>query len=185
MESEKPVLLVLGGSLGARTINQSIRKGLEALMNAGIQVIWQTGRIAYTAIKDELNNNSGGSESIKGLWVSDFITRMDYAYLIADLVVSRAGACTLSELCLLMKATILVPSPNVADDHQTKNARALSENDAAVLIPDKDAVELLTPTVIELLTNNERLNRLSAHIALFAQHDSTKRIVDEVVKLLT
>lgn len=173
LKAGMPVLLVLGGSLGARTINQSTGKGLASLQDAGVQVIWQTGKI-----------NSGNYESGNGLWVSDFITRMDYAYAVADLVVSRAGAGTISELCLLKKATILVPSPNVAEDHQTKNALALSTHHAAVLIPDHMAEEHLTATAVDLLKNNERLSRLRENIAGFAQYDSAKRIADEIVKLI-
>ena len=172
LETGKPVLLILGGSLGARTLNNSIQNGLKTLMDAGIQVIWQTGRM--------MKNNAG-----KGVWCSDFISRMDYAYTVADVVISRAGAGTLSELCLLKKAVILVPSPNVAEDHQTKNARTLSDNNAAVLIPDREAEEKLVPTALELLKNKERLGTLSDNIALFAQQDSAKRIVDEAFKIIT
>ena len=173
LEIGKPVLLILGGSLGARTLNNSIQKGLKTLKDAGVQVIWQTGR-----------NYESDDCTFEGLWCSDFITRMDYAYTVADLVVSRAGACTLSELCLLKKAALLVPSPNVAEDHQTMNARTLSENNAAALISDKDAEEQLVTAAIELLKNNKRLSELSENIALFAQHNSVKRIVDEVFKII-
>lgn len=172
LDNDKPVLLVLGGSLGARTINKSIEKGLNTIIDKGIQVIWQTG-------KSYMNK-----ESHKGLWVSDFISRMDHAYSIADLVVSRAGAGTLSELSLLKKATLLIPSPNVAEDHQTKNARTLSDHHAAVLISDNEAEYQLIPTALELFNHQERLHELSEHIAGFAQHDSAKRIVDEVVNLI-
>ena len=205
LDTGKPVLLILGGSLGARTLNNSIRKGLKTLMDAGIQVIWQTGRIMKnnyelsSSFSDtekitnyeskELKNNYESEElkggAGKGLWRSDFISRMDYAYSVADLVVSRAGACTLSELCLLKKAALLVPSPNVAEDHQTKNARTLSDHNAAVLIPDREAEEKLVLMAIELLKNKERLCELSENITLFAQQNSAKRIVDEVFKIIT
>jgi len=179
LDADKPVLLIVGGSLGARTINQGVNKNLKLLIDAGIQVVWQTGRYYFNSIKDELKDTSH-----KGFWVSDFISRMDYAYSVADLVISRAGAGTISELCLLKKPSILVPSPNVAEDHQTKNARALSDNDAAFMIPDNVAVEQLVPTAIELLENKEKLNKLRENIALFAQHDSAERIVDEAVKII-
>jgi len=179
LETGSPVLLILGGSLGARTINNTILKGLETLKQAGVQVIWQTGRLQYDSIKQALKD-----VQYKGLWFSDFITRMDYAYTAADLVISRAGATTLSELCLLRKAAILIPSPNVAEDHQTKNARTLSDRNAAVLIADREAEEKLVPTAVELMDNKDRLHELSGNIALFAQHDSAKRIVDEVFKLI-
>ena len=220
LDAGKPVLLILGGSLGARTINNSIQKGLNVLMDEGVQVIWQTGRgVNYelqtflsvkikqcVALRSETITNYETTpsraqsrtcssyaeaqrssfpegEKLRGIWVGEFITRMDYAYAVADLVVSRAGAGTLSELCLLKKATILVPSPNVAEDHQTKNAHALSENNAAILVPDHAAEEQLVMTAIELLKDKKRLQVLSGNIARFAQPDSTKRIVDEVVKL--
>ena len=179
LEPDKPILLVIGGSLGARTINEGLQKGLHKLLNAGIQVVWQTGQFYYQTIQEELQ----GLEH-KGLWCSDFISRMDYAYAVADLIVSRAGAGTISELCLLKKAAILIPSPNVAEDHQTKNARALSDNNAAVFIPDVEAEEKLVPVAIELLGDKKLLNVMSEHIALFAQHNSAERIVDEIVKLL-
>lgn len=179
LEAGKPILLVVGGSLGARTINQGMRKGLKALMDAGIQVIWQTGRTYHEAVKEALKD-----ANYKGLWFSDFISRMDYAYAAADLVVSRAGAGTISELCLLKKAVILVPSPNVAEDHQTKNARALSDNNAAILLPDNVAEEQLVPTALELLEDKEKLQHLSEHIVLFAQHNSAERIVDEIFKII-
>lgn len=179
LEAGKPTLLIVGGSLGARTINQGVRVGLKSLTDAGVQVIWQTGRSYYDSIKKELE-----SLNCRGLWFSDFISRMDYAYAAADLVVSRAGAGTISELCILKKAAILVPSPNVAEDHQTKNARALSDNNAAILIPDDVAEKQLIPTAIELLGDKEKLQYLSEHIALFAQYNSAERIVDEVVKVI-
>jgi UDP-N-acetylglucosamine--N-acetylmuramyl-(pentapeptide) pyrophosphoryl-undecaprenol N-acetylglucosamine transferase len=140
---------------------------------------WQTGRNDYHSLKDELE-----ALNIKNVWCSDFISRMDYAYTVADLVISRAGAGTLSELCLLKKASILVPSPNVAEDHQTKNALALSDYEAAVHISDRDAEAQLIPAAIELLKDKERLSSLSEHIALFAQYNSAGRIVDEVVKIM-
>ncbi|MDR1525177.1 MAG: undecaprenyldiphospho-muramoylpentapeptide beta-N-acetylglucosaminyltransferase [Tannerella sp.] len=179
LETGKPVLLIVGGSLGARTINRGVHKGLQALLDAGVQVIWQTGRYYYDSLKDELKD-----KNCKGLWFSGFISRMDYAYAVADLVVSRAGAGTISELCLLKKPAILVPSPNVAEDHQTKNARALSDNKAAVLISDDVAEDRLVPVALNLIGDREQLQSLSEHIALFAQHNSAERIVDEVIKII-
>jgi UDP-N-acetylglucosamine--N-acetylmuramyl-(pentapeptide) pyrophosphoryl-undecaprenol N-acetylglucosamine transferase len=178
LKAGKPVLLVVGGSLGARTINRGVHKGLESLINSGIQVIWQTGKHYYGTIKEELKD-----KSYDGLWFSDFISRMDYAYAAADLVVSRAGAGTISELCLLKKPVILVPSPNVAEDHQTKNAQALSDNHAAVLLPDCVAEEQLASIAMEWIANQEQLDALSENIVLFAQYNSAERIVDEVVRI--
>ena len=181
LEADKPVLLVIGGSLGARTINQGVKRGLEFFIEEGIQVIWQTGKYYYDTIKEELKDTN-----YKGVWFSDFISRMDYAYAAADLVISRAGAGTISELCILKKPSILVPSPNVAEDHQTKNARALSVNNAAILIPDNAAEYRLITVAIDLLTNKDidGLGYLSEQIALFAQHNSAERIVDEVVRII-
>ncbi|MDR0395330.1 MAG: undecaprenyldiphospho-muramoylpentapeptide beta-N-acetylglucosaminyltransferase [Tannerella sp.] len=178
LKPEKPVLLVIGGSLGARTVNRGVHKGLDFLINSGIQLIWQTGKHYYDAINEELKD-----KFYEGLWYSAFISRMDYAYAAADLVVSRAGAGTLSELCLLKKPAILVPSVNVAEDHQTKNAHVLSDNNAAVLLPDHIAEEQLVSTAMEWISNKERLHGLSENIALFAQHNSAERIVDEVVRI--
>ena len=179
LDAKKPVLLIVGGSLGARTVNQGVKKGLKSLIDAGIQVVWQTGKYYYSSIKDELKD-----VNYEGFWFSDFISRMDYAYAAADLVVSRAGAGTISELCLLKKPSILVPSPNVAEDHQTKNARALSDSGAAVFIPDNMVEEKLITSAIELLGDREKLDNLSEQIALFAQYNSAERIVDEMVEIV-
>ena len=179
LEADKPVLLVVGGSLGARTINNGMKKGLHSLLEAGIQIVWQTGKLYFTSIQDALKDLK-----TKGLWFSDFISRMDYAYSIADLVVSRAGAGTISELCILKKAVILVPSPNVAEDHQTKNALALTENEAAVLIPDNEAENTLATQALNLLNDPEKLQSLSENIALLAQYRSAERIVDEIIKVI-
>lgn len=179
LEPNKPVLLVLGGSLGARTINKGLMKGLKSFAESGVQIIWQTGESYYETIKKEFEE-----EPYEGLWYADFILRMDYAYAAADLVVSRAGAGTISELCLLKKPVILVPSPNVAEDHQKKNALALSENNAARMIPDHQAEEKLSEEALKLLQNKEQLNALSENISLFAQHNSAARIVDEIQKII-
>ena len=138
LEANKRTILVLGGSLGALTINESIANNLEKIIEAKVQLIWQTGKEYYPKAKelvDKLNN-----PAIK---VKDFISRMELAYTVADVVVSRAGASTVSELTLIKKPAILIPSPNVAEDHQTKNAMALIKNDAAMMIPDKEAREQL------------------------------------------
>ena len=118
------------------------------------------------------------------IWCSDFITRMDYAYAAADLIISRAGASSISELCLLKKPVILVPSPNVAEDHQTKNALALVGKDAAVMVADKDAEQQLVPKALEIIHDDERLRALGRNIATLAQHQSAERIVDEIVKII-
>ena len=170
-------LLVIGGSLGARTINNALATHIEELKEAGIHVVWQTGKgyiKQYRSLADEK----------AGIRVTDFLSDMPTEYANADLVISRAGASSISELCLLGKAAILVPSPNVAEDHQTHNAMALVNKDAAVMIRDNEAVEKLVPTAIELLSQPDRLQTLSTNILELAQRDSAKRIAEEVIALV-
>lgn len=174
-----PTALVMGGSLGARTVNQAMIAGLETLARSGVQVIWQTGRIYYQdalAAFEKCN-----CPNVK---VTDFVSRMDYAYTVADVVVSRAGASSISELCLLGKASILVPSPNVAEDHQTHNARALSDRGAALFVSDADAPNSLVNTLLALLGNKGQRDTLHANILKMAYHDSANRIAQEVIKLV-
>jgi UDP-N-acetylglucosamine--N-acetylmuramyl-(pentapeptide) pyrophosphoryl-undecaprenol N-acetylglucosamine transferase len=175
----KKTILVVGGSLGARTVNQSIIAQLEMLSKADVQVIWQTGKLYIDDAKKAAEAYKSSSLS-----VTDFVSRMDLAYSIADLVVSRAGASSISELCLLGKPTILVPSPNVAEDHQTQNALALVRNDAAIMVYDKDAREQLVTKALELITDTNRLALLSANILLLAEKDSADRIVDQIFNLI-
>ncbi len=175
----KKTLLIIGGSLGARTINQSVIAGLSKLKEAGIQVLWQTGKLYYEgALK--------AYEPFKtdDIVVTDFVKRMDYAYSIADLVVSRAGASSISELCLLGKPSILVPSPNVAEDHQTKNAQALATRKAAVMVADKDANSVLLDEAIRMIADEPLLNELGENAKKMAQLDSADRIADEILKLI-
>lgn len=176
---EKKTLLIVGGSLGARTINHSVANHLEELSKSGIQVIWQTGKYYFEDAKKAASEYQNSS-----LVVTDFVSRMDYAYSVADLVISRAGASSISELCLLSKPTILVPSPNVAEDHQTQNALALVKNDAAIMIKDIEARELLIPKALELISNNEELVSLAENIYKLAEKNSAERIVDEIAKLV-
>ncbi len=175
----KKTLLIVGGSLGARTINHSVISHLEQLNKSEIQVIWQTGKYYFEDAKQAVSAFDNSN-----LLVTDLVSRMDYAYSIADLVISRAGASSISELCLLAKPTILVPSPNVAEDHQTQNALALVKKDAAVLIKDIEARELLIPNALELISNNELLENLGRNIFKLAEKNSADRIVDEIDKLI-
>ncbi len=183
----KPVLLVVGGSLGAGTINRSMMRYVDELEASGIQVIWQTGRYYINGIKQQLKD-----KELKYIHVMEFIDRMDYAYNVANLVISRAGAGTISELCLLGEAVILVPSPNVAEDHQTKNAMALVQENAAIMVTDAQAEESLVPSALDLLGRPaqnqsgqpERLTELAENILKLAQHDSAQRIAAEVIKLM-
>lgn len=179
LSPEKKTILVVGGSLGARTINQSVQGDLDKLFASDVQVIWQTGRYYYKDAIKHLKAYRGMS-----IWCSDFITRMDYAYSAADLIISRAGASSISELCLLKKPVILVPSPNVAEDHQTKNALALVEKNAAVMIMDKDAEQQLVSKALEIVHDDTRLHVLSKNIATLAHHQSAERIVDEIIKII-
>lgn len=179
LSPEKKTILVVGGSLGARTINRSIQGGLDAFFASDVQVIWQTGRYYYTEASKHLKAYRG-----MPVWCSDFITRMDYAYVAADLVISRAGASSISELCLLKKPVVLVPSPNVAEDHQTKNAQALVDKQAAVMVADREAERLLVPTALEIVRDEARLASLSTHISELALEQSAERIVDEIMKII-
>ena len=188
---ERPTLLIIGGSLGARTINQALLGGVQQLLDQGIQVIWQTGKTYYEQIRSQLSNCPGAQASSPAklsncpIVVTPFLTNMPDLYALADLVISRAGASSISELCLLGKPAILVPSPNVAEDHQTHNAMALVKKDAAVLVKDADAQQQLIPTALALLQDPARLSALSAHILTLAQPDSARRIAEEVIRLAT
>ena len=168
-------LLIIGGSLGARTINEAIAAGIDKLAAANINVVWQTGKAYYEQYKD-----MGKGQQIE---IHEFLSDMPDRYATADLVISRAGASSISELCLLGKPCILVPSPNVAEDHQTHNAMALVNKDAAVLVRDKDAVEQLVDTAIELIQDDKKLKLLHTNILTLAQADSARRIAEEVIKL--
>ena len=174
----RKTLLIIGGSLGARTINKSVIAHLEMLANQDIQIIWQTGKFYI----DDARKAAALYASDR-LLVTDFVSRMDYAYAIADLVISRAGASSISELCLLSKPVILVPSPNVAEDHQTQNALALVSSDAAVMIRDVEAGEKLIPCAVELIRDENKLKNLSTNIFGLAERNSAERIADEVAKL--
>ncbi|MBQ0008380.1 MAG: undecaprenyldiphospho-muramoylpentapeptide beta-N-acetylglucosaminyltransferase [bacterium] len=172
-----PTLLVIGGSLGARTINQSMIGGIETLRKAGVQVIWQTGSYYYKQCVEAVK------EPGPKIKITEFVKRMDYAYAVADVVISRAGASSISELCLLGKASILVPSPNVAEDHQTHNARALSDRGAAILVTDAEAVSKLVDTAIALLSDDEQRLSLQTEVLKLALPDSANKIVAEINKL--
>ena len=178
-DSKKKTILVVGGSLGARTVNQSIIAGLDKLSKTDVQIIWQTGKFYIEAAR-----KAAEPFALPNLLVTDFVSRMDLAYSIADLVVSRAGASSISELCLLAKPVILIPSPNVAEDHQTQNALALVRKDAAVMIKDADSKEQLVDKVLEIIDNESELNKLSENILKLAEKDSADRIAEEILKLI-
>ena len=174
-------LLIIGGSLGARTINEAVLAGLPQLKAAGIHVVWQTGKTYYEKIQSSISNLQSPIE--KWLEVQPFLSDMPDRYANADLVISRAGASSISELCLLGKPAILVPSPNVAEDHQTHNALALVNKNAAVLVRDAEAAEKLIPTALQLIQDEEQLAQLHTNILQLAQKDSARRIAEEVMKI--
>jgi len=175
----KPVILAVGGSLGARTINQSILNGLKELADENIQLIWQTGKLfsdqAAQAVKPFEDN---------GFRQLAFISRMDLAYAVADVVISRAGAIAISELCITAKPVILVPSPNVAEDHQTKNAMALVSKQAAIMVTDAEAPSRLVMETILLIRDKERMNQLGHNISLLAQQESAQRIAGIILECI-
>lgn len=182
--AERKTLLIIGGSLGARTINQSIVAHLSELIESGIQVIWQTGKNYYADCQKALSNSQSPiANSQSPIICTDFVSQMPLAYALADLVISRAGASSISELCLLGKPSILVPSPNVAEDHQTHNAMALVKKQAAVLVKDKNADRELIATALQLIADDQQLQELHTHILTLALPDSARMIAAEVMQL--
>ena len=174
---EKKTVLVVGGSLGAKSINEAIDKGLDDLLNAGLQIIWQTGK-PYSAKAKE---STSGKQSV---WVNDFITQMEYAYAAADIVVARAGAMTVAELCVVKKPVLFVPYPFAAEDHQTVNARQLVNKNAALMVTDKEAMEKLVRMTIELAKDENKQEELRKNIAALAITDADKRIAEEILKAI-
>jgi UDP-N-acetylglucosamine--N-acetylmuramyl-(pentapeptide) pyrophosphoryl-undecaprenol N-acetylglucosamine transferase len=182
--TQRKTLLIIGGSLGARTINDSMKANLKALIDSGIQVIWQTGKYYFEDCKQALNSQlSTLNTQHSTIICTDFISQMPQAYALADVVISRAGASSISELCLLGKASVLVPSPNVAEDHQTHNAMALVRRDAAILVKDVEALDKMVPTALELIKDDNRIVTLEQNILTLALPDSANLIAKEVIKL--
>lgn len=177
LSDRKPVLLVVGGSLGTRTLNEMMKHWIGSLSGgeAPVQVIWQTGRYYEREMRRFADDHP-----VAGIWQGAFIDRMDLAYAAADAVVSRSGACTVSELCLAAKPTLFVPSPNVAEDHQTKNAMALVSRDAALMVRDRDAVTQAMPIAVGMVRDRELLERLARNIAALAIPDSAERVAREI-----
>ena len=181
LNPDKKTILIVGGSLGARTVNESVLAHIDAIKESGVQFIWQTGKYYYSSILERLKPEG----ELPMLKVTDFISDMGAAYKAADLVISRAGASSISEFCLIGKPVILVPSPNVAEDHQTKNALALVDKDAALYVKDVDAPEQVISLALATVADDSRLQSLSEHILKLALPDSANIIADEVVKLAT
>ena len=174
-----PTLLVLGGSGGARTINESMLAGIDKLIDSNVQLIWQTGKVYYESVKTQISN-----KDLRKIRLYDFMKEMDLAYAAANVVVSRAGALSISELCLTRKPSVLVPSPNVAEDHQTKNAMSLVGERAAIMISDQQANGMLIDEVIKLLYDEKSCQALSENIGKLGKPHATDDIVNEIEKLL-
>ena len=179
LREDLPTLLVVGGSLGTRTLNEMMKRWVLSLEGqpSPIQVIWQTGKYYEKEMRSFFEEHK-----VENIWQGAFIERMDYAYEVADAVVSRSGACTVSELCLVGKPTIFVPSPNVAEDHQTKNAMALVERDAALMVRDAEAVAKAMEVAQKLLADKERLATLSRNISSLGIADAAERVVRQIEK---
>jgi len=179
LDPNKQTILVVGGSLGAKTLNQCMIQALPTLQAEDVQFLWQSGKIYYQDSLKQLEKYPQSSVKL-----TEFISRMDLAYSVADLIISRAGAGSISEFCLIGKPVILVPSPNVAEDHQTKNAMALVKKEAAILVPDADAPQSLIPLALDTIHNPERLKELSTNIKRLALPDAANKIVNEIEKII-
>ena len=178
LRGDMPTVMVVGGSLGTRTLNEMMKSWILSLDGeAPVQVLWQTGKYYEAEMREFL-----AAHPTKNIWQGAFIERMDYAYEVADVVISRSGACTVSELCLVGKPTIFVPSPNVAEDHQTKNAMALAEKSAALVVPDREAVAKGMSVALQLLEDKEKLSQLAKNIAKLGIKDSAERVVRQIEK---
>ncbi|MEO6071330.1 MAG: undecaprenyldiphospho-muramoylpentapeptide beta-N-acetylglucosaminyltransferase [Chitinophagaceae bacterium] len=177
LQHGRQTVLAVGGSLGARSINESMEKGLNDLLEADLQLIWQTG-------KGEASRWQKGAKGKKGIWVGEFITNMDQAYSAADLVVSRSGAMAVAELCVVQKPVLFVPYPFAAEDHQTVNAMTLVKNDAALMVKDDQALEKLIPAIIALSKNTGKKNELKINIGRYAVQNADEHIREEILKNL-
>ncbi|MDP3642979.1 MAG: undecaprenyldiphospho-muramoylpentapeptide beta-N-acetylglucosaminyltransferase [Bacteroidota bacterium] len=179
LDAKNPVVLIVGGSLGARTLNESVMANLELIRKTDVQILWQTGSYYYKELVERLRQNMP-----ENLHPMEFVARMDLAYAAADVVISRAGAGTISELCLLGKPSVLVPSPNVAEDHQTKNALSLVNNQAALLINDADSEDDLFIETFKLLDDKSHLKSLSENIRKLGRPNAAKDIVDVILEVV-
>lgn len=175
LDKNKKTIVVIGGSLGARVVNQTIEKNLKSILKNDIQIIWQTGKLYFEDYKKY--------DEITGVQTHEFIQKMDFLYAAADVIISRAGAGSISELCIVGKPVIFIPSPNVAEDHQTKNALSVTKNDAAIMIKESE-LEKFENTLLNLIKDEEKQKILSRNIIKMALPDATKNIVAEVEKLL-
>ncbi len=179
LSDNERTLLILGGSLGARTINESVLEGIDKLIDSNVQVIWQTGKFYYESIKAQVQN-----KDLRRIRIHDFLKQMDLAYAASDVVISRAGALSISEICLAKRPCILVPSPNVAEDHQTKNAMTLVKEGAARMIKDQEAKSSLVSESLKLIYDQQACNSLRDNIARLGKPRATEDIVDEIENLI-
>lgn len=179
LDANKPIIFSFGGSLGAKTLNTSVESAMDEWLNAGAQVIWQTGSYYNKEIMSRWTNKLP-----EGVKILEFVKEMHMAYAAADIIISRAGALSISELCIVGKATVLIPSPNVAEDHQTKNALSLTEKGAAVMLSDAEAPAGLGATVTELLNDMPKRKEMGDKMKAFAKPDATKDIVNEIIKII-
>jgi UDP-N-acetylglucosamine--N-acetylmuramyl-(pentapeptide) pyrophosphoryl-undecaprenol N-acetylglucosamine transferase len=177
LDENKETVFAVGGSLGAKSINEAISKHLDELLSAGLQLIWQTGKPYAEQAKEKAKGRSSVS-------VNEFITQMDCAYAAADIVISRAGAMAIAELCVARKPVLFVPYPYAAEDHQTVNAKSLVNKNAALMIKDEEALDTVVPAIIELANDNNKQNELKRNIGMLAITDADKRIAEEVLKLI-
>jgi UDP-N-acetylglucosamine--N-acetylmuramyl-(pentapeptide) pyrophosphoryl-undecaprenol N-acetylglucosamine transferase len=177
LNENKKTLLAVGGSLGAKSINEAIDRKLDDLLDAGLQLIWQTGK-PYAAKAKE---RTAGKQ---GVWVNEFITKMEYAYAAADMVISRAGAIAIAELCVMKKPVLFVPFPFAAEDHQTVNAMSLVNKNAAMMIKDSEAVDKAVPMIIELAKDESKQNEMRKNISRLAITDADEKIAAEIVRLI-
>jgi UDP-N-acetylglucosamine--N-acetylmuramyl-(pentapeptide) pyrophosphoryl-undecaprenol N-acetylglucosamine transferase len=177
LDETKKTVFIVGGSLGAKSINEAIDKGLDELLDAGLQVIWQTGKPYAIKAKERANEKTS-------VWINEFITQMEYAYAAADIVVSRSGAMTVAELCVAKKPVLFVPYPFASEDHQTVNAMQLVNKNAALMVKDSEASEKVVPMIIELAKDEKRQNELKNNIGKSAITDADRRIAEEVLKLI-
>jgi len=186
LDATKDHIFIVGGSLGSGTLNRAMKKWISdgCPGGEGVEIIWQCGKYYKAGIDAFMAEQKAAGKDLSAIRYTDFIGRMDLAYAVADVVISRSGASTVSELCAAHKAAIFVPSPNVAEDHQTHNAMALVRKDAALIVKDADAVEKLMPTALELVHNEEKILSLEKHIAELALRDAAQTIADEAYKLV-
>ena len=186
LDATKDHIFIVGGSLGSGTLNRAMKKWISdgCPGGEGVEIIWQCGKYYKSGIDAFMAEQKAAGKDLSAIRYTDFIGRMDLAYAVADVVISRSGASTVSELCAAHKAAIFVPSPNVAEDHQTHNAMALVRKDAALIVKDADAVEKLMPTALELVHNEEKILSLEKHIAELALRDAAQTIADEAYKLV-